>query len=68
LTFNNWSSGETNSELLLDMNHDYEFDGLLQRGGFFAGWIFIFRHSGRIADFASEGNSASTLILRKRRG
>ena len=69
LTFNNWSSGETNSELLLDMNHDYELTAYYSAVDFIAGWDFYLPgNSGRIADFASEGNSASTLILRNAEG
>ena len=69
LTFNNWSSGETNSELLLDMTRDYELTAYYSAVDFIVGWDFYRPgNSGRPADFASEGNSTSILILRNAEG
>lgn len=69
LSFNNWSSGETNKDLVLNMDRDYELSAYYSAVDFIAAWDFYnVGGSGRVADFAAENNSMSILILRNAEG
>ena len=64
VTFTNWSDGSTNSELALRMTENVDLTAVYSQEDIIAGWDFYLRgNSGRLADFASEGNETSALTL-----
>ena len=64
VTFNNWSDGQTISEITLKMDGNKEIAAIYSQEDIIAGWDFYTRgNSGRIADFYSTENEASALSL-----
>ncbi len=64
VTFTNWSDGSTNSEMTLRMTEDVTLTAVYSQEDIIAGWDFYLRgNSGRLADFASEGNETSAFTL-----
>lgn len=69
LTFTNWSNGETNAEIALDMNEDIELTAFYDAVDFVAGWDFEQKGAeGRKADFYSTDNDVAQLIMRNADG
>ncbi len=65
LTFTNWSTGETSSEISFVMNSDKSVTANFSAKDFVAAWDFYLPgNNGRKADFYSEGNDADQLVLR----
>ncbi len=66
LTFANWSSGETSTDLTVNMNEEKNITAYYSALDFVVGWDFYERgNSGRVADFYSKDeNQSSALILR----
>lgn len=64
VTFNNWSDGQTGSEITLTMTEDKDITAVYSESDIIAGWdFFISGGNGRVADFASEENTAAALSL-----
>ena len=64
VTFNNWSDGQTSSEITLTMTEDKDITALYSEADIIAGWdFFTSGGNGRVADFASEENTAAALSL-----
>ncbi len=64
VTFNNWSNGQTNSEIMLTMTEDKDITAVYSESDIIAGWdFFTSGGNGRVADFASEENTAAALSL-----
>ena len=64
VTFNNWSDGQTNSEITLTMTEDKDITAVYSESDIIAGWdFFTSGGNGRVADFASEENTAAALSL-----
>lgn len=65
-TFNNWGTGETNAQLVVNMNSDKEITAVYSSVDYIAGWDFYYAGgSSRTADFYSNpDNQVSSLILR----
>ena len=65
LAFNNWSSGETSSEIKLLMDRDYDLTANFSAVDYIVGWDFYLPgNSGRVADFYSTtDNDNAQLIL-----
>ena len=63
--FNNWQDGSTSSEYTLTMDADHtDIVAEFAADDYIAIWDFIRPgNNGRVADFYSEGNDASTLVL-----
>ena len=69
LTFTHWSTGETSSELAVKMTEDITLTANYDAVDYIVGWDFYNPgKEGRPADFASEDNAASSLILRNADG
>jgi hypothetical protein len=69
LTFTNWNTGETNSELTVTMDGDKEYTASYSAIDYVAGWDFVRAGgSGRAADFAADENDADALVLRNADG
>jgi len=70
LTFNNWSNGDTNPQLLVPMTANREVTAVFSAVDFIVGWDFFQPgNNGRTADFFSNNdNEASSLILRNAAG
>lgn len=69
LTFNNWSNGETSSQITLDMTEDKTIEANYSAIDFIAAWDFFRPGSnGRKADFAAADNDADQLVLRDAEG
>lgn len=69
VTFTNWSTGETSSEISLNMTDDKNVVAHFSTADFVAAWDFYLPGSnGRKADFASEDNDADQLVLRDEEG
>ncbi len=70
MTFNNWGSGETNAQLLVNMNGNKEITAVYSSVDYAAGWDFYFAGgNSRTADFYSNAdNQVSSLILRNAEG
>ena len=69
-TFNNWGTGETNAQYVVNMNGNKEISAVYSSVDYVAGWDFYFAGgSSRTADFYSNGdNQTSSLILRNADG
>ena len=64
VTFNNWSDGQTVSEITLKMDGDKEISAVYSQEDIIAGWDFYKSgNSGRVADFYSTENEASAFTL-----
>ncbi len=64
VTFNNWSDGQTVSEITLKMDGDKEIAAVYSQEDIIAGWDFYKSgNSGRVADFYSTENEASAFTL-----
>ena len=64
VTFNNWSDGTTNSELIVNMTADTNITAVYSQADIIAGWDFYTAGSnGRKADFAAEDNDGDALNL-----
>lgn len=64
VTFNNWSDGQTDSELVLKMNEDINITAVYSQEDIIAGWDFYKRgNSGRVADFYSTDNETAAFSL-----
>lgn len=64
VTFNNWSDGQTSSEITLAMTEDKDITAVYSESDIIAGWdFFTSGGNGRVADFASEENTAAALSL-----
>ncbi len=64
VTFNNWSDGQTISEITLKMDGDKEIAAVYSQEDIIAGWDFYKSgNSGRVADFYSTENEASAFTL-----
>ena len=64
VTFNNWSDGQTSSEITLTMTEDKDITAVYSESDIIAGWdFFTSGGNGRVADFASEENTAAALSL-----
>ena len=65
LTFNNWSNGETSSEIKLKMDKNQEIIANFSCVDYIVGWDFYLAgNNGRVADFYSTSdNDATQLIL-----
>lgn len=64
VTFNNWSNGQTSSEITLAMTEDKDITAVYSESDIIAGWdFFTSGGNGRVADFASEENTAAALSL-----
>lgn len=64
VTFNNWSDGQTESEMILKMNEDKEIAAIYSQEDIIAGWDFYKRgNSGRVADFYSTDNETAAFTL-----
>ena len=65
LTFTNWSSGETNSELSVLMDESKDLTAYYSAVDYIAGWDFYRTgNNGRIADFYSKSeNETASLVL-----
>ncbi|MBR6963713.1 MAG: Ig-like domain-containing protein [Prevotella sp.] len=64
VTFNNWSDGQTSSEITLTMTEDKDITAVYSEADIIAGWdFFTSGGNGRVADFASEENTAAALSL-----
>ena len=64
VTFNNWSDGQTGSEITLTMTEDKNITAVYSEADIIAGWdFFTSGGNGRVADFASEENTAAALSL-----
>lgn len=64
VTFNNWSTGETNASLLLPMTADTDITAFYSQADIIAGWDFYTSGSnGRKADFFAQDNDAAALNL-----
>ena len=64
VTFNNWSDGQTNSEITLKMDGNKEIAAVYSQEDIIAGWDFYKSgNSGRVADFYSTENEASAFTL-----
>lgn len=62
--FNNWSDGQTNSEISFKMTGDMDLTAVYSKEDIIAGWDFYTRgNSGRVADFFSTDNEAAALTL-----
>lgn len=62
--FNNWSDGQTNSEISFKMTADKDLTAVYAQEAIIAGWDFYTSgNSGRLADFHSAENEASALTL-----
>lgn len=69
LTFTHWNSSETSSELPIKMTEDISITANYDAVDYIVGWDFYNAgKEGRPADFASEDNAASSLILRNAAG
>lgn len=70
LTFTNWTSGETESEIVVEMNDDKAYTANYSAKDYIVGWDFNRRGAnGRPADFTSTpDNEATTFVLRKEDG
>ncbi|MFL9830621.1 pectinesterase family protein [Flavobacterium sp. ST-87] len=70
MSFSNWGTGETTSELSVVMNQDKTVNAVFSVVDYVVGWDFYKTgSSGRVADFASKtDNTASALVLRKADG
>jgi pectin methylesterase-like acyl-CoA thioesterase len=65
LHFTNWKSGETNPEISVEMTENKEITAVYSALDYIAGWDFYYSGNGsRSADFYSDDNQGSTLILR----
>lgn len=64
-TFNNWSTGETSSQISVTMSKDQEVSANYSYIDFIAGWDFYVKgNNGRVADFAATDNDADALVMR----
>ena len=64
VTFNNWSDGQTSSEITLTMTEDKEITAVYSESDIIAGWdFFTSGGNGRVADFSSDENTAAALSL-----
>lgn len=64
VTFNNWSDGQTVSEITFKMDGDKEIAAVYSQEDIIAGWDFYKSgNSGRVADFYSTENEASAFTL-----
>ena len=64
VTFNNWSDGQTVSEITIKMDGDKEIAAVYSQEDIITGWDFYTRgNSGRVADFYSTENEASAFTL-----
>jgi len=65
LTFNNWSNGETTSEIKVMMDRDYDLTAHFSCIDYIVGWDFYLPgNNGRVADFYSTSeNDATQLVL-----
>ncbi|MBR6938936.1 MAG: Ig-like domain-containing protein [Prevotella sp.] len=64
VTFNNWSDGQTVSEITLKMDGNKEIAAVYSQEDIIAGWDFYKSgNSGRVADFYSTENEASAFTL-----
>lgn len=64
VTFNNWSDGQTSNEITLTMTEDKNITAVYSEADIIAGWdFFTSGGNGRVADFASEENTAAALSL-----
>lgn len=70
LTFSNWGTGETTSNLTVKMDQTRTVNAIFSTTDYVVGWDFYKAGgSGRVADFASKAdNAASQLVLRKADG
>ena len=69
LTFTNWSTGETSSDITLTMNENKNVTANFSAIDFVAAWDFYLKgNNGRTADFASADNDADQLVLRDAEG
>lgn len=65
IKFTNWSTGETTKELKLTADKDINIEANYTASDFLAGWDFYTKgNNSRKADFASEDNETSTLVMR----
>ena len=66
LTFNNWSNGETSSEIKVSMDKDYNLTANYSAIDYIAGWDFYLPgNNGRVADFysTSENDNAQLILI-----
>lgn len=70
MTFTNWNSGETSSDLMVNMTEDKTVTAVYSAADYIVGWDFYLRgNSGRVADFfSSDVNQSSALTLRSADG
>lgn len=69
-SFSNWETGETGSDLVVEMTESKSISAVYSAIDYIVGWDFhLAGNSGRVADFASkEDNFSSALVLRKADG
>ena len=66
VTFNNWSDNSTSSELVVTMDDNQDITAVYSQADIIAGWDFYKAgNNGRVADFASDDNTAAALSLVK---
>ena len=66
VTFTNWSDGETGSEKTITMDENKTLTANYSEADIIAGWDFYKAgNNGRVADFASDDNTAAALSLVK---
>ena len=64
VTFTNWNDGTTNSEKTVTMDANQDITASYSQADIIAGWdFFTSGGNGRVADFASEENTAAALSL-----
>ncbi|MCD8288261.1 MAG: Ig-like domain-containing protein, partial [Porphyromonadaceae bacterium] len=69
LTFTHWSTGETSKEISVKMDEDINITANYDAVDYIVGWDFYNSgSSSRIADFYSDGNDATSLVLRNAEG
>jgi pectin methylesterase-like acyl-CoA thioesterase len=70
LTFTNWATGETSSEIVVSMTKDQEVTAVYSAVDFIVGWDFYKSgNAGRVADFYSTSdNESASFIIRDSTG